>query len=79
MINSGLFFLAWRPFLDPMPAEAYWVWFAVPLVVLVSLVYKAIRVQRFDTLPRETLAMSFQILIALLGLAFAIWAVASVF
>ena len=79
---GDLFFVtvpAWRPFLDPMPADGPWVWFAVPLILLVAFVYKTIRVERFETLWRETAAMSFQILLALLGLAFAIWAVASVF
>ncbi len=35
--------LAWRPFLDPLPAERYWLWLFVPLVLMMSVVYKAVK------------------------------------
>ena len=71
--------MGWRPFLDPMPADDGWVWLAVPLVLLISLVYKAVRGATMDRIAVETLRMAVQILVVLLGIAMAIWAVTSVF
>ncbi len=64
---------AYRPFLDPLPADAYWLWFALPLIVLVCVVYKAIRLDDLRELPRETRLLVFQI-VAFIGLlAAAVW------
>jgi hypothetical protein len=63
--------LAWRPFLDPVNLHEYWWAFLVPLSVGVSFTYKAVRVNHMRELPRATLLMSAQVILAmvLLGVA----------
>lgn len=58
--------LAWRPFLDPMDLHAYWWAFLIPLSLLISVVYKAVRVERLADWPRATLVMTAQIIAAMI-------------
>lgn len=58
--------LAWRPFLDPMDLHAYWWAFLVPLALLISVVYKAVRVERMADWPRATVVMTAQIIAAMI-------------
>jgi len=62
---------AWRPFLDPMQLHAYWWAFLFPLALLISVVYKAVRVEHLSQWPRATAVMTVQIIVAmiLLGVA----------
>jgi hypothetical protein len=48
-------FLAWRPFLDPVPiwSNAVWPWLLLPIAVAVSLVYKSIKCRSMNQVPRE--------------------------
>jgi nitric oxide reductase large subunit len=58
--------LAWRPFLDPMDLHAYWWAFLVPLALLISVVYKAVRVERMADWPRATIVMTAQIILSMI-------------
>lgn len=58
--------LAWRPFLDPMDLHAYWWAFLIPLSLLISVVYKAVRVERMSDWPRATVVMTAQIIAAMI-------------
>ena len=47
MINLGELMsvtLAWRPFLDPMPIDRYWLLLIFPLVLAIAVVYKAVKI-----------------------------------
>ena len=62
--------LAWMPFVDPLPGvQANWIWFVVPLVLGISMMYKAIRVEDLRRWPKEVGIMTAQVLLAFAGLA----------
>lgn len=62
--------LAYRPFIDPINAHSWWFLLLIPLALLVSLAYKSVRVYDLRDLPRHTLVMAAQIVIAMIGLGF---------
>lgn len=55
--------LAYRPFLEPLPIDAWWLWLAVPLVVGVAVVYKTIKLPELSRLPREAATLAGQVLV----------------
>ena len=67
--------LAWRPFLDPLDLQRWWWVFFFPLVLGISITYKAIRVPSMERYWRQTMKMTVQITAAMVGLAFAIYLV----
>lgn len=67
--------LAWRPFLDPIHLEGYWMWLIVPLVVAITVVYKAIKLDDLSRLPREVAKLSLQILAFMFLAAALLWLV----
>ena len=47
-------FLAYRPFLDPMPvAWAYWYVLILPLCIAVAVVYKSMKCSKMSQVPLE--------------------------
>ena len=46
-------FLAYRPFLDPMPIWDDWMILIVPLCVAVAVVYKSMKCRSMKQVPRE--------------------------
>jgi hypothetical protein len=58
--------LAWRPFLDPLNLHGYWWAFLPPLAFLISVVYKAVRVERLSEWPRAVAVMTAQIIVAMI-------------
>ena len=74
--------LAFTPLMDPLTAvypgmSDYWLWLLVPLIVVISTVYKGTRVENLKSLPLGVLVMSFQILLfmtaAAVGVAGIYW------
>ena len=62
--------VAWIPFVGPMPSMGpWWPLLMLPLVLGVSMIYKALRVEKLAEWPREVLLMSAQIVGALVLLA----------
>ena len=62
--------IAWIPFLEPMPSPgSWWPLFLIPLAVGISIVYKAVRLDRLDRFPRAVLVMTGQIVGAMVFLA----------
>lgn len=57
--------LAYTPLLDPIDANGVWWFLLPPLALLVSLVYKALRVRNLRDLPVQVLVMTFQIVLAM--------------
>ncbi|MGN6370594.1 MAG: hypothetical protein ACTHN5_20265 [Phycisphaerae bacterium] len=60
--------LAFTPLFDPLPAlfpnlDEYWLFLVIPLVIAISLVYKATRLKELSTLPKHAAIMSVQILV----------------
>ncbi len=56
-----MFTLAYRPFLDPLPLQDLWFVLLIPVSLLVSLAYKAVRVQDMKQLHRQVIAMTIQV------------------
>ncbi len=61
-----LLVLAWRPFLDPLNAHALWWLFLLPLALLISITYKAVRVREPRHYPRQVVTMTLQIIAAMI-------------
>ncbi|HYE63578.1 MAG TPA: hypothetical protein VD997_16425 [Phycisphaerales bacterium] len=63
--------LAYTPFIDPVNINQYWYLLLLPVSLLVSLSYKACRVESLSDLPREVGVMTVQIVVVmiLLGVA----------
>ncbi len=58
----------WRPFLDPLNLHSYWWAFLVPLALLISVTYRAVRMPDLKGYPRAVVAMTVQIILAMIGL-----------
>ncbi|MAJ47992.1 MAG: hypothetical protein CBC35_12120 [Planctomycetes bacterium TMED75] len=62
--------IAWIPFLEPMPSPgSWWPLLLIPLAIGISMVYKAVRIERLEQYPREVLVMTGQIVGAMVFLA----------
>jgi hypothetical protein len=68
-------FIAWVPLLEPMGVDEYWVLLLLPLVIGISVVYKAIRMENLTRLPRQAMYMSAQILVFLTAAAAILWGI----
>ena len=76
MLAVGDHNYSWRPFIDPLdiaiPAlQLYWYVLLVPISVLVSIVYKAVRVRDMAGFGRAVVTMSVQIITAMIALGVA--------
>jgi hypothetical protein len=72
---------AYRPFIDPLPAwamEHWYIWLTL-LSLLVSLTYKAVRVRSLRELPYQTLLMTAQTVLGMIGLAAASYLLVEVY
>jgi hypothetical protein len=70
--------LTFQPLYDPLYAlfphmDDFWLWLAIPLVIVISVVYKATRVDSLKSLPKDAGIMILQ-LILVMGVAAAILA-----
>lgn len=66
-LNSGG--AAYVPFMEPLPMDAAWIWFAVPLVLGVAVVYKTLKLPDLKHLVRESLLLATQVLFFLVAAA----------
>jgi hypothetical protein len=48
----------YRPFVTPLPVWNYWIWLLIPLCLGVSIVYKAIRIERIADIPKQALIIT---------------------
>ncbi|MFZ4573476.1 MAG: hypothetical protein ACOYN0_03700 [Phycisphaerales bacterium] len=60
--------LAYRPFLDPLPLDAYWYLLLIPIAIGISLAYKAVRVREMKDYPRQVLVLTIQIVVSMVAL-----------
>ena len=62
--------IAWRPFLDPLPAAGpVWWLLILPLAFGISVIYKAIRVPSLETYWKQVLLMTGQIVLTMAAIA----------
>jgi len=65
----------WRPFLDPLPLEEYFMLFLLPLIVVIAVVYKTIKLEDLSLLPRAAGILTVQIVVFMALAAVALWLV----
>jgi hypothetical protein len=82
LLNPHLAWLltaAWRrPFLDPLPVDDYWLWLLVPLVAAICVVYKTIKADRPENIPRQSLNLMVQFMAMMALAAVALWLLSEV-
>lgn len=69
---AALSLLAYRPFLDPLPVQSYWL-LLPPLVIVIAIVYKTIKLDDLARLPRQAAVLAAQIVAFMLLAAAALW------
>lgn len=65
--------LGYRPLLDPIPVDDYWLVLLAPLVLAISVVYKAIKLDDLAQLPRQAIHLAGQIVAFMIMAAAALW------
>ncbi len=70
---SSTLTLGFRPFMEPIPLDKYWMLLLIPLVVGISVVYKTIKMSNLKRLPYEATVMALQIIAFMIMAAFALW------
>ena len=63
--------IAYTPFIDPINAHNWWYLLLIPVALLISIAYKAVRVESMKDYPKEVAVMTVQIVVVmmLLGVA----------
>lgn len=65
--------LAWRPFLDPAPIDRYWLWLLPPLVLVVAVVYRTVKSESLESVPRRAGTLALQIGVFIVLAAALLW------
>ena len=65
--------LAYRPFLDPIGGDRYWMLMLIPMVIAIAVVYKTIKTDRLEKIPRESAVLAAQIVAFMAMAAAALW------
>ena len=65
--------LPYRPFLDPLPLDRYWLVLLAPMVIAIGIVYKSIKLNDLSQLPTQALFLSVQIIVFMVLTAGALW------
>ena len=63
--------LAYRPFLDPLAADRYWLWLLLPLIMAIAVVYKAVKIPnpKWGVMTTQSLTLAGQIFAVMAGAA----------
>jgi hypothetical protein len=69
----------YRPFLDPLPVASYWFALLIPIAILVSVTYKAVRSPSLNRFWPGVLFLSTKIILGVLALAAALYAFAEIY
>jgi hypothetical protein len=65
-----MFLLAdYRLFIDPLPIFSYWYWLLLPLCLLFSIVYKSVKCEKVEQIPKAAVAITFWILLGMASAA----------
>ena len=65
--------LAFKLFYQPLPLDSYWLPLLLPLVLAISVVYKAIKLEDLRRLPRQAVLLSAQIITFMVLAAATLW------
>lgn len=65
--------LAWIPFASPMPPPGAWWWLlALPLLIAISMIWKAVRLESLDRYWPQVFGMAAQLFLGMAGLTVAL-------
>lgn len=70
-MNHATYTLALRLFIDPLPLQRHWWMLLIPVCLLVSIAYKAVRVSDFRHYWRQVITMSVQLILAIVAICVA--------
>jgi TRAP-type C4-dicarboxylate transport system permease large subunit len=70
---NSLITLAYVPFRDPIPIGDAWLVLLLPLIIVISIVYKTIKLADLSRLPREATQLSATIMVFMLLAAAGLW------
>lgn len=73
-----MWLLAWTPVLEPMDLHDLWWLTLLPLALLTSTAYKAIRLRSMSGFGGQVLTMTVQIVAAMFAIAVGLWLLAEV-
>ena len=65
--------LGYRPLLDPIPIDDYWLLLLLPLVFVIALVYKTIKLDDLTHLMHHALYLAGQIVVFMVLAAAGLW------
>ncbi len=65
--------LGYRPFIDPLRLDDYWLVLLLPLVFFISLTYKTIKIEDISKLPAQAFFLTAQIVVFMILAASALW------
>ena len=68
----------WTPFLDPLPNIDAWVLYVIPIVLVIALVYKTLKLNPIKQLFFETIKLASVIMAYLITTAVILWFVTGV-
>jgi len=63
----------YRPFLEPLRLDSYWLLLMMPLAIAISVAYKAIKLDDLAHLPREATFLAVQIIAFMAMAAASLW------
>ncbi len=76
--HQSVLSLGYRPFIDPLNLHTYWLLTLPALAVAIALIYKTIKLDDLKDLPRETAALSGQIVLFMVVAAAVLWLVTEI-
>lgn len=59
----------YRPFIDPLPVYDYWYWLLLPLCLLFSVVYKAVKCESISDIPKAAASITVWIIASMAAAA----------
>jgi hypothetical protein len=65
--------LAYKPFLQPLPLDTYWLLLLLPLVLAIAIVYKTIKLDDLSQMPKQAIFLAGQIIAFMVLAAAALW------
>ncbi|WP_432798657.1 hypothetical protein [Poriferisphaera sp. WC338] len=77
--TQSLSTLAWRPFLDPIPIDGYWILLFFPVAVVIAVVYKTLKLDNLKHLPRAATWLTIQITVFMIISGLVLWAMSALF
>jgi len=65
--------LGYIPFLQPLPLDAWWLILILPLTLAISVVYKTIKLDDLNQLPKQAVILWGQIVVFMVLAATGLW------